>query len=129
MLKEYQNNAFFWQKIDTLYFSSKMIITREKGSKHPFYPNLIYPVDYGHLEDTYPEETGIEAFKGSLKTNHVDEMVICADILKKDLEVKLIVGCTEEEERKILHFLNQTDFQKTVVLRRGDEIPNWAITD
>ena len=59
----------------------------------------------------------------------MDCLVIAADILKKDLEVKLLYGCTEEEERQILHFLNQTDFQKGVLIRRGDEIPSWAITE
>ena len=128
-MSEFINNAFFWQKVDTLYFSSKLIITRKKGSRHPLYPNLIYPVDYGHLDDTNPEETGIEAFRGTVKTSHVDTIVICADILKKDIEIKLLTGCTEEEENQILHFLNQTDFQKTVVIRRGDAIPAWALTE
>ena len=27
-----ENNAFFWQKLDTLYLSSKLIVDRPKGT-------------------------------------------------------------------------------------------------
>ncbi len=30
----YENNAFFWQKLDTLYLSSKLIIDRKKNTCH-----------------------------------------------------------------------------------------------
>jgi len=49
--------------------------------------------------------------------------------LKKDIEVKLLVGCTPAEEDMILRFLNQTDFQKTILVRRGLEIPAWGNSD
>jgi inorganic pyrophosphatase len=55
--------------------------------------------------------------------------VIAADILKKDIDVKLLVGCTQTEEEEILRFLNQTDFQKTILVRRGNMVPNWATTE
>ena len=44
-------------------------------------------------------------------------------------EVKLLVGCTEEDENDILEFLNQTEFQKAVLIRRGNEVPEWAQND
>ena len=127
-MNPYLNNAFFWQKIDTLFYSNQLVITRQKNDRHPLYPNLIYPTQYGYLEDTLPDE-GISVYKGSLEASKVDALVIAADILKKDLEVKMLVGCTPEEEKQILHFLNKTDFQKGVLIRRGEEIPSWAITE
>ena len=129
MLDQFTNNAFFWQKVDTIFVSSNHIFTRQKGESHPNYPNLIYPTTYGYLEDTSISENEICFFKGSIDTNSVDAIVVCMDILKKDLECKLLVGCTNEEELQILHYLNQTDFQKSVILRRGSEIPSWAITE
>lgn len=123
------NNAFFWQKIDTIFFSNKLVITKKKDEKHAVYKNLIYPVDYGTLDDTLPDNAGICVFKGSLKASAVDSVVIAADILKKDIEVKLLIGCTEDEELRILQFLNQTEFQKGILIRRGDDIPAWAITE
>ena len=35
-----ENNAFFWQKLDTLYLSSKLIVDRPKGTCHYKYSNL-----------------------------------------------------------------------------------------
>jgi len=129
-MSQLENNAFFWQKLDTLYFSSSIIITQPSGSAHPVYGNLIYPVNYGYLSDTLSQdETGISIYKGSLSANQVNTILIAADILKKDIEVKLLVGCSDAEEDAILRFTNQTDFQKTVLIRRGMEVPSWGFSE
>ena len=124
-MKEFENNAYFWQKLDTMYLSSDLVIDRPKGTSHPLYSNLVYPVDYGYLKDILGDEH-ISCYKGSKHETSVNAMVVCADILNKDIEVKLLVGCTDEEEEDILGFLNQTDFQKSVIIRRGNGIPDWA---
>ncbi len=127
---DYYNNAYFWQKLDTLYFSSKLNIAFEKGHTHPKYKNLIYPVQYGYLLDLVDDkDLRIAVFKGSSNTGKIESLIIAADILKKDLEPKLIVGCTEEEVTNVLLFLNQTDLQKTILVKRGKELPGWAHTD
>jgi inorganic pyrophosphatase len=129
-MSQLENNAFFWQKLDTLYFSSSIIITQPAGSAHPTYVNLVYPVNYGYLADTLSQdETGISIYKGSLSANQVNTIIIAADILKKDIEVKLLVGCSLTEEDAILRFTNQTDFQKTVLIRRGMEVPSWGFSE
>lgn len=129
-MSQLENNAFFWQKLDTLYFSSSIVITQPSGSAHPVYGNLIYPVNYGYLSDTLSQdETGISIYKGSLSANQVNTILIAADILKKDIEVKLLVGCSDTEEDAILRFTNQTDFQKTVLIRRGMEVPSWGFSE
>lgn len=129
-MEQLENNVYFWQKLDTLLLSSSCTIDRPKGSKHPKYPNLIYPVDYGVLKDTMAtDDTPINIFKGSRKTFQIEAIVISADILKKDCVVKLLLGCTEEETTDILHFLNQTEFQKAILVRRGKQTPSWASND
>jgi inorganic pyrophosphatase len=129
-MSQLENNAFFWQKLDTLYFSSSIIITQPAGSAHPTYGNLIYPVNYGYLSDTLSQdETGISIYKGSLSANQVNTVIIASDILKKDIEVKLLVGCSLTEEDAILRFTNQTDFQKTILIRRGMEVPSWGFSE
>lgn len=129
-MNTYENNAFFWQKLDTLYLSNKLVIDRPKHTSHYKYSNLIYPVDYGYLNDTAgSDQAPLDVFKGSIKTTKVGAIVVTADILKKDCEAKLIVGCTEEEIHEILVFLNQTEFQKAILLRRGNETPEWASVD
>jgi|SRR5690554_110955 len=125
-----ENNAYFWQKIDTLYFSNRLVIAREKGSTHPKYHNLVYPVDYGYLEDTQNEQSeGVAVYKGTMSDYMVTTLVVAADILKKEIDVKLLVGCSPQEEEEILRFLNQTDFQKSVLIRRSSDIPTWAVSE
>lgn len=129
-MKEFENNAYFWQKLDTIFLSSKLEIDRPKNSCHYKYSNLIYPVDYGYLKDTTGSDMDpIDVFKGSNNTMQVQAAIISADILKKDCEVKLVVGCSEEEIYEILVFLNQTEFQKAVLLRRGQDVPEWGSMD
>lgn len=129
-MQAFENNAFFWQKLDTLYLSSKLVIDRPKNTCHYKYSNLIYPVDYGYLCDTMgSDQSPIDVFRGSNSSTLVQGLVISADILKKDCEVKLLIGCTEEDEQEILVFLNQTEFQKAVLIRRGNEVPEWGQND
>ncbi len=122
---ELLNNGYFWQKIDSLVLSTNVIIYQEKGSHHPKYLNMVYPVNYGYLEDT----DAIKVFKGSVKRSTPDAIMIVGDILKRDLEVKLLWGCSSEEEEEILRFINQTDYQKGILVRRGSDLPDWALTD
>ena len=129
-MNAYENNAFFWQKLDTLYLSSQLVIDRPKNTCHYKYSNLVYPVDYGYLSDsTGSDQSPIDVFKGSIKSTKVGAIVVTADILKRDCEAKLHIGCSEEEIQNILVFLNQTEFQKAVLLQRGDEMPDWASAD
>ena len=129
-MNNFENNAYFWQKLDTLFFSNKLVIIREKGTSHPKYHNLVYPVAYGYLEDTEKKDSeGIAVYRGSASASMVQTLVIAADILKKDIDVKILVGCSPEEEEEILRFLNQTDFQKSILVRRANYIPAWAVTE
>ena len=128
-MAEYENKAYFWQKLDTLYFSSGVMPARKKGERHPEFANLIYPVDYGHLKDTNGQADGVSVYLGSKSHYMITGLIVAADILKKTLDIKILAGCTEEEEKEVLHFLNQTDFQKTVLIRRGSVIPAWGESD
>lgn len=129
-MKELENNALFWQKLDTIFLSSKLEIDRPKNSCHYKYSNLIYPVNYGYLKDTTGSDMEpIDVFEGSLKATQVQAALMSADILKKDCEVKLVVGCTDEELYEIMVFLNQTEFQKAVLIQRGNEVPEWGSND
>lgn len=124
---ELENNVFFWQKLDTLILSSELVIERKKNTAHPNYPNLIYPVDYGYFTDTVSTDSEeVDMFFGTNGTQRVQAVVVCVDILKKDVEIKVLMGCTDEEELAILRFLNQTDFQKAIIVRRGTALPSWA---
>lgn len=126
----YENNALFWQKLDTLYYSSDPTIVRRQGERHPEYYNLIYPVDYGYLMEVDHTTHKLSYFRGSrVGPTQIGAIVVIADILQKETEIKLLINCTEEEQERVLVFLNQTEFQKGVLLCRTDEVPAWAVAE
>ena len=101
---EFENNAYFWQKLDTLYLSSGYQITRKKGEVHPRFQNLIYPVDYGYINDTKSfGKDGVSVYAGSGNRYEISALVVAADILIKELDVKVLVGCTDEEVDQLLY--------------------------
>ncbi len=126
-MKQFENNAFFWQKLDTLLVSSEIEIVSTAGSRHPQYANLVYPVDFGHLSESTENGMAVKVFKG--QSSFAQAVIVMVDILEKSIDTRVIIGCTDDEEMAILRFLNQTDFQKIVIIRRGNEVPEWAIDE
>jgi inorganic pyrophosphatase len=127
---ELENNVFFWQKMDTIALSSKIQIVRPKDTSHPDFANLVYPVDYGCFMDmSTTESDAIHVYRGTKKPAMVQAVAVSVDILKRDMDVKVLYGCTEDEELEILRFLNQTDYQKCFLVHRGKSIPNWALSE
>lgn len=128
-MKELENNAYFWQKLDALFLSGDFKVMYKKGSKHPKIHGLVFPCDYGHIETLTGEgQTSMRVMKSSA-SNKVQAIVVCANLLDKDVNVVALVGLDEKEEEAVLSFLNQNDFQKTVIVRRGKEVPDWAIVE
>ena len=93
-----QNNSKFWNALDDLIANSEIIIDRPKGTTHPKYPDFIYRVDYGYLKDTSSMGgAGIDVWVGSGE-KQVDAIMCTVDLIKKDSEIKILIGCTEEEK-------------------------------
>ncbi len=40
------------------------------------------------------------------------------DLMKRDSEIKILIGCTEEEKKKIYETHNKTPYMKGVLIRR-----------
>lgn len=121
------NNALFWQKLDILLVTSTYKKMRSPKQPHPLHPNLIYPVEYGYLMDSdNPDKIVSKVFKGTSGKSQCEQVMLVVDILTKEMDVKLLVGCTEDEIIRCLEFSNQTNFQKSVLIRRGDALPFWA---
>ena len=128
-MTEFENNAYFWQKVDTLYSYGDFKVTNKKGTAHKSYPSLMYPVDYGYVKTISADaEIPMEVIKAE-GGKRVDAIAVCADIINKSFEVKALVGLDEEQIEAVLHFLNCTDFQKSVLIRRGKSIPAWSETE
>ncbi len=113
-------NKEFWSAIDTLISDSKIVIDRPKGSHHPKYPHIVYRVDYGYLDGTSSMDGGgIDVWVGSLEK--VANAIICiVDLMKRDSEIKILIGCSEEEKAYIYEFHNGNEFMKGILIERQD---------
>ena len=109
----------FWSALEKLVETSELIIDRPKGSAHPRFPHCIYPLDYGYLENTASMDGGgIDVWCGSDERQQIDAVICIVDVLKKDSEIKILIGCTEEEKETVYQFHNESEFMKGILVRR-----------
>jgi len=109
----------FWEYLHQLIKTNEIIIDRPKGSTHPRYPGMVYPFDYGYLKNTRGiDGNELDVCRGSLTGNHLTAFVCTFDTRKKDIELKLLIGCTEEELNVIEHFFNSPEFGGALLVRR-----------
>lgn len=114
-----EQNLHFWQAIDKLISSGNIVIDRPKGSAHPRYPEIRYKLDYGYIENTASMDgNGIDVWRGSLPEGKCDAIICTVDLWKRDSEIKLLIGCTEEEKTIAYNFHNESEFMKGIMIRR-----------
>ncbi len=111
----------FWNALEELIRTSEIIIDRPKGTAHPRYPALIYPLDYGYLRDTASMDGGgIDVWSGSDAGRRLDAILCTVDLTKRDSEIKLLIGCTEDEKSAVYALHNNSEFMKGVLIRRQE---------
>ena len=112
------NHQTFWDYIDKLIANSNIVIDRPKNTAHPRFPDMIYPVDYGYLENTTSMDGGgIDVWRGTDNNNAVDAVICTVDLYKRDSEIKILIGCTEDEKQIIMDFLN-SKMMRGLLIRR-----------
>ena len=95
----------FWEEADRLLDGARITIDRMRGSTHPRYADTVYPLDYGYLAGTTGGDGAeVDVWIGSLPEQGLAAVVCTVDPRKQDVEVKLLLGCTREEEQTILAF-------------------------
>ena len=111
-------NEDFWKALDELVSNSEIVIDRPRGSAHPRFPNFIYKVDYGYLKNTASMDgAGIDVWVGS-GDKKIDAIMCIVDLMKRDSEIKILIGCTEEEKLEVYKTHNETQYMKGVLIRR-----------
>lgn len=116
--KKLYNNDF-WKALDELVKQSKIIIDRPKGTAHPKFPDFIYKVDYGYLENTSSMDgAGIDVWIGTKENKSIDAVMCIVDLMKKDSEIKILIGCTKEEKEIIYKTHNETQYMKGILIER-----------
>ena len=112
-------NKDFWTALEELIRQSEIVIDRPKGTAHPKFPDFIYKVDYGYLKNTCSMDgEGIDVWLGTKGTKEIDAIMCIVDLMKKDSEIKILIGCTEEEKEIIYKTHNETPYMKGILIRR-----------
>ncbi|MDQ3705642.1 MAG: inorganic pyrophosphatase [Chloroflexota bacterium] len=111
----------FWRALDQLASRHPVVVDRAKGTPHPRYPDFSYPLDYGYLQGTMSGDgAGVDVWLGSLPGSAVTGVVCCVDAVKGDVEMKLLLGCTEAEMRQVLGIHNDGGQSAILMVRPGD---------
>lgn len=110
-------NNEFWNALDELVKNSEIVIDRPKGNRHTKFPDFIYKVDYGYLKDTTSMDGGgIDVWVGT-DEKKIDAIIVIVDLMKKDSEIKILIGCTEEE-KQIIYKTHNEEYMKGILIRR-----------
>lgn len=109
----------FWEQMDRLLATWPIEIDRPKGTAHPRYSAFIMPLDYGYLVGTSASDgNGIDCWCGSLPRDRVAGVMVSLDMIKRDTEIKLMIGCTPEEMLAAWETV-ATDSQGAILVERG----------
>jgi inorganic pyrophosphatase len=114
-------NDRFWSALDDLVSAKPVVIDRPAGSKHLRYPDLVYPLDYGYLDETRAMDGGgIDVWGGSLESCAVTGIVTTVDLFKNDAELKILIGCTPDEMTTIEEHYNGQSQSGLLVVRQPE---------
>lgn len=106
----------YFTALNSIVQSSKVSVDRPKGSAHPRYPEYIYPLDYGYLEGTESQDgDGIDIWLGSGDRNYISGILVIVDPIKKDSEIKVLLGCDENEMELANKSSNRGDMKSFII--------------
>ena len=98
-------SAEYWNALDQLIESSRIEIDRPAGSIHPRHADVIYPLDYGYLVETRAADgAGVDVWIGTAGHRRLVGLIMTVDASKRDVEQKLLLGCTNGECRTLEAF-------------------------
>ena len=88
----------FWHALQQLVNTHAVVIDRPLGFQHRRNPAWVYPMNYGYLEGTRSGDgKGIDVWLGSGDPATIAGFLEVVDLRKREMEVKLLLGCTEDE--------------------------------
>ena len=108
----------FWNTLDRLIREHGFEIDRPKGTAHPRFPDLIYPIDYGFIPGTTASDgQGTDLFHGTANDNTIQGIICTLDDVKKDSEIKVLFECSEDEIQTALSMLSHPPMHRILVRR------------
>jgi inorganic pyrophosphatase len=101
------NTNRFFESLEKVIRENGVTIDRPKGSAHPRFLDLIYPIDYGYVNETRSQDgQGIDIFSGDGESLGIVGIICSFDGMKKDSEVKILYNCTEENIQTAIKMMN-----------------------
>jgi inorganic pyrophosphatase len=117
-----RDNDAFYETFERLIGEYGITIDRPKGTSHPRFSDLIYPIDYGFINNTQSQDgEGIDVFRGDDDDIGVVGIICSVDIVKRDSEVKILYNCTEENIQTALKMMNNGPM-RGILIRRNTPI-------
>lgn len=111
----------FWRLVDDLVDGSEIVIDRPRGSSHPRFSEFLYPLDYGYLAGTMTSDAGgVDVWRGSLAGKRVTGAILTVDTMKRDAEIKLLIGCTQAEAELACAAHQSSSSAGALVMRPGE---------
>lgn len=99
-----------WDAWEALVRERGVELDRPRGTAHPRFPSVIYPLDYGFVPGTLSTDgEGIDAFVGTAREEAGANLVgaiLTQDHRQGKREAKLLWRCTPEEIYRAHGFLN-----------------------
>ncbi|MEU9604994.1 hypothetical protein [Streptomyces sp. NPDC048057] len=97
----------FWREMEKVTAGAAMRVDRPKGSRHPRFPDWIYPLDHGYLEGTHGGDVeGVDVWIGTGRVE-VTALVVTVDPHRNRAEVQLLLGCTPAEIAAVEDFYHR----------------------
>ncbi len=123
----------FWTALDQLVADSVIVIDRPRQTPHPSYDAVIYPLDYGYLRGTTSTDGGgIDLFMGQNTADEsaapVSAVIFTVDPIRRDSEIKLLIGCTDDEIAAVQHFFTESLHLPHMLVRRALAPPSALLT-
>ena len=113
-------NSKFWDMLDKI-VKNGITIDRPKNTSHPKWPDMTYPVNYGYINNTTSGDGAeIDIWVGSESNPTIVGVINIVDIVKQEVEMKLLFGCTNEEIETIYQFHNKTTGMSGILVKREE---------
>ena len=114
-----------WAGWETLIRTNGITLDRPRGSAHPVFPEIVYPIDYGFVNGTTSSDGHeVDVFVGTAAPRSAADGLVGAiyttDRRKGDRECKFLWNCTPAEIYLVNGFINydRTLMEGTLMLRR-----------
>ena len=120
---------FNWTAWEKIIEQNGVTIDRPFQSAHPDYPTIIYPINYGYINNTLgSDQEEVDIFIGTA-TNRLVAAIVTTDFRKGDREWKLIYNCKPEEIYLVNGFINYDQTLLTGRLIMSVSMHNLWATD